>query len=928
MANSTKLGIFKYLRDYFDTVQIECGAGDTVNNNDNYPDVETNCPKSADGRIKNILNNYYQNKYYPDNRGNQGDVAHQFTTAVIACALNLRKYDVSTTTNTAKQVLNEMVNEYVNAIVPAYNEWDDLYQVSRPDDNHTSGFTITTNNANNDNTDLITGVTFRITDRNGANNLTYNGNLDVVVGPNAAPARPIFDRVVHALQNVTFELLVGQNINPQIVLDNDITVNTWVSQLVNSNNAVNPVSNNLRMLLLKKANELMNQAFTTLRATPITVGTPAEPAERTRDISNVLNNRLSESDKQLFHAYANIVRTANDEVLPPSEYAMNSGSPNNFRINLKNDEFTFKNDIIQPAITGLTNTPVGAHTKAPRMYHMLPVLPMGIRVHITGSAPVVIGDADFLRELFVAVYKYDDALLDQLSYTVPNLTDGSVPDELPLDVDRMVKDFLKNLSFGQVVASQAEETPESKEYQMLKNGWVKVDASGKKFQKINPDGTVVEFTDGDDKYNEYVSLNNKCASTQTFEGNQKGCQEYLRAVISGDPAQLMTMLTDNKLNNLWGNANENTIRDVHPMLALQTLSTFGFMVKRRFDAKANATVNKVQDVESWIKMLEKKNDNSTTNALNMLNGNSAEVAKVKRYLNLLSELVNANPTILNENFVGATTESAGLPPACSASMQNLEQYNPKRSNRSVTFKDWSYFTQNMNNVNGNPKGLSFANGVDNASPFGLTLFPQMQQFMMGNVLRGSTGGAMRGGDLSADEYNRLMSGWPREKRELFELMSRGLVTNTTSTGVQQVMTDMVQTMPNTATTIVRTVTELMKNISSSNKNFTDGDKERIHKKMQEFGDLEKQLYNTAETIMKYSQLIRMKNDSTRQTVTEEGIKSYVKQYESLLKQFDKSQNVFQNLIQLLQDNKNLMEKADTKGTGASGEWAPIPLVSN
>lgn len=109
--------------------------------------------------------------------------------------------------------------------------------------------------------------------------------------------------------------------------------------------------------------------------------------------------------------------------------------------------------------------------------------------------------------------------------------------------------------------------------------------------------------------------------------------------------------------DFWPNVIDE-INSMHPLIALRTLEKFGFKIKNNvYDTVCCSNINKIQSVNEWLndffkdKFASSEYKDTITKNSNLL-----------KYLDLISQYVNANPEIINYNFVGITEEKMRIRP--------------------------------------------------------------------------------------------------------------------------------------------------------------------------------------------------------------------------------------------------------------------------
>lgn len=280
---------------------------------------------------------------------------------------------------------------------------------------------------------------------------------------------------------------------------------------------------------------------------------------------------------------------------------------------------------------------------------------------------------------------------------------------------------------------------------------------------------------------------------------------------------------------------------------------------------------KIQRANEWLeKYISKKFTDATVVA--GIKGKT----KLISFLDLLAQLVNANPSVLNDNMVTETEESRGevvVPDELAA--RKIKPASGKGKGK--PFLGWGEIQSNMNKVYGSfSRGLTF-DGMSTNSPFGMdNLFPQMNVLTAAPVVRGSTWGGMVGGGPDV-----------------------------------KVFLQDHQTALEYSSNVHKIIDELIANLKTSGKTFSKEELSAISKKKAQFEEMERELFDIAWTIQKYSQLLKVVESENRpETITRAHVERYVEKYNGLMGRYEKSGNSFNTLISLLKDCAEDGEKGE------------------
>ena len=304
------------------------------------------------------------------------------------------------------------------------------------------------------------------------------------------------------------------------------------------------------------------------------------------------------------------------------------------------------------------------------------------------------------------------------------------------------------------------------------------------------------------------------------------------------------------------------INNVHPMLAYQTLKSFGFREKIMHDKVSGTKLNKFPNVENWKRnfIARKFPDKAVQQKI-------ASNTELCLYLGYLVQLVNANPSILNQGKIIETEESKGMV-LIPEELVKRGVLSLSPNNKGKLGNDWAIIQEGMRSSLGKfSRGLTFGNDGSSNSPFGVdNLFPSITGLLTtGTQVRGATG-VLFGGAVAESK----------------------------------VYTDKFDTAPSFTKNITTIFKKLLANLKSNNKILNEDDQQQLKDKLDKFAALEQELYDTAYAIMKYSNLAKMMDaNQNEEFLTVKHIKNYVNKYNGLLDRHDKSYNAFNTLISLI-----------------------------
>jgi hypothetical protein len=494
-------------------------------------------------------------------------------------------------------------------------------------------------------------------------------------------------------------------------------------------------------------------------------------------------------------------------------------------------------------------------SRVPSIVTSIPKVTVGTNIGFNGgNVSIKAADEDTLKKVF------------QNAYSDPKVTmlpgfDKDANSELRPDLESIFSEILMRKTTPEAHVADSETSKIAK----ILHRWQRVGEDV--WEHTLADGvTKVTIRPGSSEFDAEVASEVANCAAIGFSKDHVKCASFLRGVALDNPSKLAEValeLTDEVVPKV--------VANLHPKFALAILKSFGFHRKMCKDKVAGRQIEKIQSAAEWIeKFINKKFTDPAT--VEKIKGNQ----KLVNFLNLLSQLVNANPSVLNDGMVTETEESRGeinVPDDLVA--RKIKPAKSRNSGKPVL--GWGEIQSNMNKVYGSfSRGLTF-NGSSTNSPFGMdNLFPQMSMLTGASVVRGSTWGGMAGGGTDVKVFLQDHQ-----------------------TGLEYSRN--VQTI----------IDELLANLRTSGKTFSKADLDAISKKKADFEVMERDLFETAWNIQKYSQLLKVVESENRpQIITTEHVEQYVEKYNGLLNRYEKTGNSFNTLISLLKDCSEDGEKGD------------------
>lgn len=776
----------------------------------------TQCPSGVDGcrNPSDVYDKYYLQKYQPKSSAygvRDEYVAAAFTNAVVAVGQNLRKFDVSTGASLSiESLLADGIRNYFSKVTTAQTGTktiDDIVaEVAKfYDKNAAKKGTTEIEKLKISTTELQTAMLAAVKGKLTAENL---------------------DSTTKCLAGTGVTSICKTTAFPDVTIP-DETVGT---------------SGDIAAVFNEIKGKFEAAAFTALKAW---VSATYEKPKLTGADSNVatvlktLKSGVSEAELRVFNALFNIRRDTPAGEIDGSVSDITDANISNFRLNL------LKNDI---NIGGSVKT-------VPKLALYLPLLQTQNKVMYNTNDIADVPDETVLRNVFYTAYSFDSTkYVGEVAKVLPRF-DGKGPTRLHPDLEAIMRDILsKPMTRSAHIADDDTEAIDA----ALKGIWKRVGEDT--WKHTLPDGTVVAvIKPGTAEFDAEVTKEVTNCSAVGFGNDVVKCKDFLTAIASNtNPTELAKIAS-----SMTEEVAAKVVADLHPKYALAILKAFGFRRKLCKDKVAGRQIEKVQRKDEWLKsFIDKKFTDA--NAVTSIKGNE----KLLNFLDLLAQLVNGNPSILNDSYAGETEESTGevvVPDELSRRKIVAAQSRSKGQ----PFMSWNQITDNMNKVYGSfSRGLTF-DGASTNSPFGLdNLFPSVVLPTATHVVRGSTwGGSMVGG---ADNIKAILAEHP--------------------TAIEY------------SRNISNIFSELLENLRASGKTLSDRDTETLTKKVRDFVRIEGELFQTAQNIQLYAQLIKILEAEKRsEIITESHIKNYVEKYNHLLGKYEKTGNSFNTLISLLKD---------------------------
>lgn len=809
--SSSKLGIFDPLTGYLTSAFTECPGG-----------------VQSCAAMDKICNKYFLQKYYPSKHltnARDEDVVAQFTNAVVKLGQNLRKYDVSVGASPSLSgLLQDVAKKYINElsiistdetpvkVAEAINTL--LIKTSYDSASKSLKFVSRADN-------FAAGLKKAFTDAIDMSTLTLAEKTNAKLCITAESTSLKVD-------GVTKCIIFSNTLSMSDML---LTLDTAGTNVANVSETINSVKTLVLGQVLTNITKWINDNYdvSSLRVT----GTSDDVK---RVLTALISGTMTEVEKNLFNAFFLVVK--DDKPVAISE--IDGVKLDEYRLNCRMGDFTI----------------VGASKKLPIVVNYIPVLTKMARVRYNKGENIspATDATELLREIFSIAYTNDStSLVSKLGAILPSF-DITSPSDLQLDIQYLIRDIV---SASNVPHAHISESDTEKIDQVLKGIWTRTGVNTWK-HKLS-DGSIVRLNPGTSAFDEEIASEIQNCPAVGFSDDAGKCAEFFKNVGLSNTEELAKMAT-----SMTNEVTASAVAKLHPRLALSILKTFGFHKKVCMDKVAGRKMHKVQTVQEWKEKFVDKHFKDSAVATN-IKGNE----RLCNFLNLLTQLVNGNPSVLNEEMVDVETEESRgetvVPPELAE--RKISAARSKKSGTPVV--SWGNIQSNMNKVYGSfSKGLTF-DGMSSNAPFGMdNLFPQMSMLTSAPVVRSSTWGSMAGGgDVQKTFLQDHETGFEYSR--------------------------------NVGKIIMVLIDNLKRN---SNKTLTTEEIKSIGDKLARFEDLERELYETAVNIQKYSQLLKIvEAENKPELITVSHVKQYVDKYNHLMTRYDKTGSSFNTLISLLKD---------------------------
>jgi hypothetical protein len=219
--------------------------------------------------------------------------------------------------------------------------------------------------------------------------------------------------------------------------------------------------------------------------------------------------------------------------------------------------------------------------------------------------------------------------------------------------DKLIKKMLYRIKKSTIDVEEVEEDYDVVNEYLTKNKWNR-DSNG---VYINDNGTKLYLNNEaqQDRIDALLDSSQQNCYTSHFKGD---CENYMTKCVLADNQEedLKTCIQFLKRENFSDTLKEE-VNNMHPYMVFKTLKKLGFKSKIVSDDPFTngRSIKKVQSYGEWISDIERNNKS---------NLDSSEIQQLKNsvlktYLTYLTDFMNSNPKILNNDYDGPTMEKAG-----------------------------------------------------------------------------------------------------------------------------------------------------------------------------------------------------------------------------------------------------------------------------
>jgi len=204
----------------------------------------------------------------------------------------------------------------------------------------------------------------------------------------------------------------------------------------------------------------------------------------------------------------------------------------------------------------------------------------------------------------------------------------------------------------------------------------KVGQPGKLFRK-DAEGKEESVGERSEKFMELTKQGN-CFTTGFVDVENVTCEQFVsKCLIGQNIKECFQFMKDHHFST----KSMQDVKDMNPSMALRLLKKFGFAIKNVKSDELGVMLDRVDTASEWIESLKKyhMNDSNSKKLTSEEINTIAQNRKLTSYLDLVSNMINANPSILNtgyngpsptinkEQFKGTTFSKYGMKPKYSVS---------------------------------------------------------------------------------------------------------------------------------------------------------------------------------------------------------------------------------------------------------------------
>ena len=378
-----------------------------------------------------------------------------------------------------------------------------------------------------------------------------------------------------------------------------------------------------------------------------------------------------------------------------------------------------------------------------------------------------------------------------------------------------------------------------------------------------------------------LKTNFKCYSTLVKSTNQLTCDDYLTDCIVNKSDRGFGKCKAFMKDMNFFDVVKSEINEMHPQIAFQTLSRFGFRTHKKFDEEANMNVVKVESADHWFEHVLKKHKDIVNggNEANAIIGNT----KLKDYLDLVSQYVNANPVILNPNYNGITEEKLGKYGLSNWAFLNKIQLRVEPAVSRNVDREWRMF---RNFKLSRPAMVPFRMRQNRIfTPFGASINPTG----FATLIRGNS---FAGGSRVDESYNRRVAAGDIQNADVLNHLIAYRMNVMEQAGVK----------------------------------LLPEDKQKLDEKLRQFKKLEQELTKTLEYLSAYNEMIEKYEDYDNTVISMDTLRNLARRFISLNSKYHSKETSMSRILETLQKLVLSNDDGDGDEDGDDNSYRDIDIM--